>query len=156
MNRVSICLMVFLVFGVSFVTAPVAETDGPIFLGDYDGDGILDEFDNCIEAWNGLPDAPVAGPPGDSCAPQQDDDEDGYGNACGTDFNNDLGVGIDDLSLAISEATHYSETINADINCDGATGLDDLNVALGTLGIEPGPSGLSCAGSFPCPPIVSW
>ena len=156
MNRVLIGMLVFLAIGVSFVSAPVAETDGPIFLGDYDGYGILDEFDNCIEAWNGLPDAPVAGPPGDSCAPQQDNDNDGYGNACNTDINNDGATGMDDLGAVFGELTQHVENSAADFNCDGATGLDDLLVVLNTMGNLSGPSGLSCAGSFPCLPVVSW
>ena len=40
-----------------------------------------------------------------------------------------------------------------DVDGDGAVGIVDFNRLRGSFGEPPGPSGLACAGSAPCPPI---
>lgn len=112
-------------------------------IADADSDGVPDVHDNCQLAANG----PLAG----SCSLQNDGDNDGYGNSCDTDFNNDGATGLDDVNDILGSVG--STDAARDLNCDGAVGLDDLNFALGTVGGTPGPSGLACAGSIPCPPL---
>ena len=87
---------------------------------------------------------------------QQDGDDDGYGNACDCDYNNDGGCGLDD-------AAHFLDLISVrspvaaelDINSDGAPGLDDFVITRPHWGGPLRPSGLACSvanekGS--CPP----
>ncbi len=80
---------------------------------------------------------------------QYDADLDGYGNLCDADLNNDGGVGVDDVGL-VSAALGSADPV-AEFGDDGAVGLDDMGVVLGALGELPGPSGLACAGTVPCP-----
>jgi len=118
-------------------------------VADTDSDGIPDEFDNCVLEPNG----PLAG----SCPFNDDGDEDGYGNACDSDFNQDGGTGLDDLTdlltlirLPVVPPPQY------DLNCDGAIGLDDLSRVLQEISLPPGPSGLDCAvlnQQGACPPL---
>lgn len=153
----------FLLFASILAQAPVADDTGPIFPDDYDGDGILDEFDNCIETWNGLPDAPVPPPRlyrNYACDPQYDADEDAYGNACDFDFNNDGLLGFDDCIDTIQAlSTILFPPSQVDVNCDGGVGLDDVALVLQNIGYAPGPSALECSVAnvkFSCPPIISW
>jgi len=114
-------------------------------VADVDSDGVPDVHDNCTTTPNG----PLAG----SCNAQQDVDEDGYGNACDSDFNNDGATGLDDLGSILG---HLNQVVPIeDLNCDGAVGLDDLGQVLGSLNQNPGPSGLPCAGgpAGSCPPL---
>ena len=112
-----------------------------------DGDGVPCGSDNCSIVPNG----PFAGT--GACVNQEDGDQDGYGNACDTDTNNDLATGLDDVSAVLTGVSLGSTDSNLDFNCDGATGLDDVSRALSDVGIgaTPGPSDLPCAGSVPCP-----
>jgi hypothetical protein len=115
-------------------------------IADADSDGVPDVYDNCDAAANG----PLAG----SCSTQQDGDDDGYGNACDTDFNNDGAAGLDDLTSLLTALNQPNAEI--DLNCDGAVGLDDLTQFLGTLNQQPGPSGLACSAANAkgtCPPL---
>ncbi len=123
---------------------------------DADADGVPDSFDNCITYPNG----PLLGPI-DVSNPyyivQMDSDEDGYGNACDCDFNNDGGCGLDDTSrLLTSIGSANPADAELDMNGDGAPGLDDLTTKLQRVGFQPGPSGLACAAAnqkFTCPPL---
>ena len=100
---------------------------------DNDLDGVPDVFDNCVAHPN---------------ATQTDTDVDGYGDRCDADFNNDGGVGMDDINALLA----HSGTAEAlyDLNGDGGVGYDDLNHVLGVFNTPPGPSGLSCSGTIPC------
>ena len=116
---------------------------------DQDSDGIPDTEDNCLDTYN----------------PNQDDsDHDGYGNICDSDFDNNEVVDYDDFNLfkpsynSQSGDANYDEQMDA--NLDEYINLIDFAI-FGlhyTAGI-PGPSGLTCAGSVPCPdinpPIIS-
>ena len=108
---------------------------------DQDGDGVCDDEDNCLSIPN--PD-------------QRDSDEDGFGNGCDTDYNDDLAVGIPDFGL-FSPETGKNWCVPAydpqfDANGDNVIGIPDFAVLLTFLGQPPGPSGLSCAGvTVPCP-----
>jgi len=105
---------------------------------DADGDGWLDDEDNCSL---------------DSDADQRDTDSDGFGNLCDCDYDND--GACDGLDLAIlgqsfGKATS-PESRDADMDGNGVVdGGDFLLFSVG-WGTVPGPSGLSCAGTAPCP-----
>jgi hypothetical protein len=101
---------------------------------DTDGDGALDDTDNC---------ALVPNPS------QLDADGDGFGNACDADLNNDGAVGLDDIN-AILGAAGTANNPAADINGDGWVGLDDASAALGMLGTAPGPGAETCGAGNPC------
>lgn len=107
---------------------------------DGDGDGTPDADDNCSDVAN---------------AGQVDADQDGFGNACDADYNDDGAVGGADFSIL--RAAFGSQTgeprWNAEVDHDGngAIAAADFSVFRARLGGAPGPSGLSCAGSAPCP-----
>jgi len=136
----------------------VSETETlEVMLGlttDTDGDGVPDPLDNCISV-------PNAGPLG--C----DTDMDGYGNACDADFNNDgVSDGLDfmaphflaDFSAGMESSNEAGGAQGTDMNCDGTVdGVDFVapHFLTGFAVGAPGPSGLSCAGTVPCPPLVA-
>ena len=98
---------------------------------DSDGDGIDDDFDNCKVVPNG-PDEPDAG--GHS---QLDTDNDGYGNRCDPDLNNDGLVTVTDF--LILRARLNSADDDADLNGDGIVTVTDFLILRGMLNQSPGP-----------------
>ena len=107
---------------------------------DTDSDGIYDAVDNCTSVSN---------------ADQCDSNADGFGNRCDGDFDNDLAVGAADLvelkqSLG-AKCGDASYDADLDMDCDCAIGAGDMELLKAGFGLAPGPSGLSCAGSPPCP-----
>ncbi|MCA9504774.1 MAG: thrombospondin type 3 repeat-containing protein [Spirochaetaceae bacterium] len=110
----------------------VARADDP----DTDGDGVPDPVDNCLLVSN----------PGPG---QIDSDQDGYGNRCDGDFNND-GV-VDGLDVYIFEQSWELPGVT-DHNRDGFTDGGDYGIFLTLFNDYPGPSGLACAGTIPCLP----
>jgi hypothetical protein len=135
-NLIVIGCAVLLAFGLSFGTFAGVSPDT-------DSDGVPDAFDNCTNVPNG----PLLGT--NSCNAQEDNDNDGYGNPCDADLNNDTGVGLDDAAIALANQGNGAGDV-ADLNCDTGVGLDDAAIVLGAQGQVPGPSGLFCAGSIPC------
>lgn len=117
---------------------------------DTDGDGVPDASDNCLVLPNG-PD--LQSPLYPMCNTQLDGDSDGYGNPCDTDTDNDGAAGLSDVSQTLAAVKVVSTDPNFDFNCDGAAGLDDLSHVLADskVVLTPGPSGLACAGTVPCP-----
>ena len=106
-------------------------------LPDQDGDGVDDAFDNCLEIAN---------------ADQIDSDQDGYGNRCDADFDNNGVVGVNDVSRISSYFGLPATGIEAfDIDSSGAIRGGDIAYAANSFGKPPGPSGLACAGTIPCP-----
>jgi hypothetical protein len=107
---------------------------------DFDGDFVVDEEDDCLEVPN---------------ADQRDTNLDGYGNICDPDFTNDGVVGGPDygvLSAAYgSSSGEPAYSADVDTDGDGVIGGPDYGVLSIFYGQPPGPSGLSCAGSVPCP-----
>jgi hypothetical protein len=108
---------------------------------DADGDGVPDWNDNCTEQAN--PD-------------QRDTNQDGYGNLCDADVDDNGAVGLSDFNVF---RLHFGRTStsgnfdpNVDLTGDGAIGLAEFNLLRGAFGGSPGPSGLACAGSPPCAP----
>jgi hypothetical protein len=113
------------------------------FLGgvDSDGDTVSNALDNCVNVPNGPAQAPNN---------QCDTDGDGYGNACDADLNNDGVVDGSDFSLLASLFTTTGAS-DADLDCDLVVGGPDYATFGPTWLLTPGPSGLDCAGTVPCP-----
>ena len=114
-------------------------TTGNGCLVDDDADGICDDpgplSDNCTGIAN----------PG-----QRDDDEDGYGNICDEDVNNDCGIGGPDLAAvfanALASAPWIPKALGAyDVNEDGGVGGADLAQVFARALQPPGPSLRTCA-----------
>jgi len=106
---------------------------------DTDSDGVYNVLDNCKLIPNG--------PPFDC-----DTDDDGYGNHCDADYNQDTLIGGPDFSTFSMGFAAMAAGVT-DHNCDGTTGGPDFGVfAMGfaAMGLVPGSSGLHCAGMVPC------
>ena len=109
---------------------------------DADGDGVCDDpgpnADNCTAVAN---------------ADQRDDDQDGYGNECDADVNQDCVAGSLDLAAITSQSgAGASNDWNGDpaiaaydINCDDMVGAPDASIAFSAFGTPPGPSARTCA-----------
>ena len=121
---------------------------------DQEVDTVADDVDNCPTVPNGA----IGQPPGALIA-QCDTDGDGYGNACDPDISNDGVVGGPDYGPitacfgAVVDCTldPPDPCCVADVNCDGVVGGPDYGPITAHFGGSPGPSGLSCAGTIPCP-----
>jgi hypothetical protein len=109
--------------------------------GDTDGDGVPDDQDNCIDMANG-PAIPDEG--GNS---QRDTDNDGYGNLCDADFNNDGFVGPYDLSKFKSVYYDSTTSPDQDLDGDGIIGARDLSIFKSYYGKPPGISCVDLSGS---------
>jgi len=93
-------------------------------VADSDGDGVPDRLDNCREQPN--PD-------------QRDSDNDGFGDVCDGDFDQDGVVGISDvmrLERAIRTGVRFP---GADLDGDGAVDGRDLSLLQVQVGHPPGP-----------------
>ncbi len=111
-------------------TPLAARQGGP----DSDDDGRDDFADNCSLIPN---------------ADQRDTDEDGFGNVCDTDLDNS---GITNaVDLGLFKAVFFTADPDADFNGDGIVNVLDLGTLKAGFFQAPGPSGMSCAGSAPCP-----
>ena len=90
---------------------------------------MLDGFDNCLLAAN---------------ADQRDTDDDGYGNACDCDLNQDNFCGGPDYTLFIgcfNAPTNGNPTCEAaDMNGDGFVGGPDFTLFIGGFNGPPGPA----------------
>lgn len=122
------------------IVIPTASFAGPA--ADSDTDGVFNVLDNC----RGMANAGAA-----FC----DTDQDGYGNRCDCDLNNDGVCNLTDFNLFKAGFPGAGANIR-DFNCDGVTDLTDFNIFKSEFGF-PGPSaagtmqsGLSCAGTVPC------
>jgi hypothetical protein len=113
---------------------------------DQDGDTVADDVDNCLTDPNGAP-----GQPAGALMAQCDTDQDGYGNACDPDVSNDGVVGGPDYGPVTAIFGVSGLLIASDVNCDGVVGGPDYGPITANFGGAPGPSGLSCAGTPPCP-----
>jgi hypothetical protein len=102
---------------------------------DSDGDGILDRDDNCIDRPNG-PLVPDAGG-----QVQRDSNDDGFGNVCDPDLNDDGAVNFADLGML--KSVFFTANADADFNGDGAVNFTDLGTMKSMFFGPPGPSGLS-------------
>ncbi|MFP8870276.1 MAG: hypothetical protein VCB43_01845 [Myxococcota bacterium] len=115
---------------------------------DADGDGVCDDpgptADNCTAVAN---------------ADQRDDDQDGYGNKCDADVNQDCAAGAPDIAAITKQSgAGTSNDWNGDpaiaaydINCDDMVGAPDVTTAFGAFGTPPGPSARTCADCYAIP-----
>ena len=90
---------------------------------DEDGDGVPDLNDNCTLAPN---------------PNQEDEDFDGFGNACDPDLNSDFVVNVVDLGLLRS--VFFTGDPVADFNSDGVVNVVDLGIMRSYFFQSPGPS----------------
>ena len=108
---------------------------------DSDGDGVYDVLDNCVNIPNAFP---------SDC----DTDNDGYGNACDGDFDQDMFVFPGDFGIwnADFQTGYDTSGTGTDMDCDGYVFPSDFVIwnSYFTGSGSPGPSGLYCAGSVPC------
>ena len=94
---------------------------------DDDGDSIANGNDNCLLAANN---------------DQRDTDNDGFGNVCDPDLNNDGIVNFSDLSLWVP-FFNSATSGDADFNGDGVANFADYAVFPGFFLNAPGPSGVA-------------
>jgi hypothetical protein len=90
---------------------------------DTDGDGIVDEVDNCTLIPN---------------LSQLDADHDGFGNACDADLNNDNVVNF--VDLARLKQAFFTADPAADLNGDGVVNFADLAIMKRAVFGKPGPA----------------
>jgi len=118
---------------------------GLAWAADADGDGIDDSVDNCTAAAN---------------ADQTDTDQDGFGNACDADLDNDGVVGGSDFEIVVASFGSADGDANfvpaADHDGDGVIAGSDYGFQTSRSGLPVGPSGLACAdatgATAPCRP----
>ncbi len=101
---------------------------------DTDSDGIADSADNCRLVANSI---------------QLDADHDGYGNICDADLNESGRVTTADYTI-MRNALNSADPV-ADLNGSGFVTTADYTILRNRLNTAPGPSGLACAGTIPCP-----
>ena len=92
---------------------------------DTDDDGIEDLEDNCTGVAN---------------RSQRDTDDDGFGNACDGDLDNDCLIDPDDV--AIMKSRFFTDDEDADLNGDGNVNFIDLGIVKMSYFQPPGPSGV--------------
>lgn len=134
-------------------TADNCPSNANLDQADSDGDGRGNVCDNCSSLSNTAAGV-VPNTPGLLRA-QLDADADGYGNACDADLNNSGGTTASDYAVLRSRiGTLYNSAFNsakADINGSGSVTAADYAILRSRIGTPPGPSGLACAGTTPCP-----
>jgi hypothetical protein len=128
-----------MIFG-ALIGYPIASLAG--LAPDADGDGIPDVLDKCM-----LDSRNVSL----SC----DTDQDGYGNVCDGDFNQNGTTNSTDFSMFFQPAlaNGVPTSRGTDMNCNGTVNSTDFSmffVPKLNTGAGGGPSGLACAGTIPC------
>ena len=112
---------------------------GDLELRDYDGDGVDDACDNCLEKSNPT---------------QWDPDLDGFGVFCDGDYDgNGLTDGADFMTFRgafLGVPPYLPAADHNDYTPIPMIGFRDFLVFRGLVGLPPGPSGLICAGAPPC------
>jgi hypothetical protein len=101
--------------------------------GDADSDGVADPADNCVNHAN---------------PSQLDSNQDGIGNRCDPDYDQDGTV--DDVDYAIFAKCFGTAAPDCDLNGDGITGAPDFAIFSSFYGGPPGPAGAGTQDSCPC------
>jgi hypothetical protein len=91
---------------------------------DQDGDGVVDNLDNCSTISN---------------SNQRDTDNDGFGNLCDADLDNNGSVSFADLNLF--RTRFGTADPNADFDGNGSVSFTDLDIFRSLFGQAPGPAG---------------
>ena len=91
---------------------------------DSDGDGVVDDADNCLLQPNPL---------------QRDSDGDGFGNRCDADFDDNCVVNA--IDLGILKVNFFGSDPQVDMNGDGQVNAIDLGMLRARFFEAPGPSG---------------
>ena len=108
---------------------------------DTDGDGVYDVLDNCVTVQNASP---------ADC----DTDNDGYGNRCDGDFDNNKLVTATDFGVSFLPDFKKGKDSGkgTDMDCNGLVTAADFGGSFlpQFKRGKPGPSLLSCAGTIPC------
>jgi hypothetical protein len=109
-------------------------------LPDQDQDGVGNPEDNCLAVAN---------------ADQRDTNLDGFGNLCDADFDGNLVVNVGDFGVFkaayLKGQGDPGYNPDADFDGDAVINVSDFGVFKSMYLGVPGPSGLGCAGSPPCP-----
>jgi len=92
---------------------------------DTDEDGLVDNSDNCTLVSN---------------SDQRDNDNDGYGNLCDGDFNNDAETNFGDWFI-LRQLLGQPGDRRTDLNGDGITNFADVIIFRDLVGMPPGPTG---------------
>jgi hypothetical protein len=140
---------------------PEFEGQSAALLADSDGDGVLDEDDNCVEVPNEDQadfDLDGVGDVCDNCSeavnPAQDDcDDDFCGNLCDCDYDQSGACGWGDFGLYSASYGLYDSTCQQHvepISPDRAVGFPDFGFFAANFGQRPGPSGTT-PGTVACP-----
>jgi hypothetical protein len=90
---------------------------------DDDNDGVVDYEDNCLNADN---------------LTQRDTDNDGFGNQCDADLNNDGATNFADF--ASFRQKFFTADPDADLNGDGAVNFADFAIFRSLFNQQPGPA----------------
>ena len=130
-NASFVCASDIAVAGASYlIFAPAVDTDN---------DFVVDAVDTCRLVAN---------------TANIDSNNDGYGNRCDGDLNNNGATNAQDTTLYRQQLGQPSTSPifnNADINTNGSVNAQDTTLFRGLLGVAPGPSG-ACQNLYPCPP----
>ncbi len=105
------------------VSAGLAEVN---VIDDTDGDGVADSDDNCTTVAN---------------ADQRDTNNDGFGNRCDGDLNDDCIV--NPVDLGILKSVFFTNDADADFDGDGVVNAVDLGIFKSLYFQSPGPSGVT-------------
>jgi hypothetical protein len=109
-------------------------------ISDQDQDGVADASDNCLLEAN---------------PSQLDTDQDGYGNLCDGDFDDNGAVTPMDFAsfraAYLTQSGDFGWNPEMDANGDGVVSPSDYQEFREVYLGAPGPSGLACAGTPPCP-----
>lgn len=98
---------------------------------DTDNDGVDDTHDNCTEIAN---------------LNQRDTDNDGFGNICDADLDNNGLVSFNDLNLFRS--AFDTDNADADLDGSGRVSFNDLNIFRSLFDKPPGPKGSASGGNI--------
>ena len=157
-NRISVKFYA-LVFGAALALTPVQVLAAN---NDLDDDDVIDKLDNCVPR-SGDEIDPLSAQNFRVRGVQTDTDDDGFGNRCDSDYDNDGVVGLSDfgtftrLSGSVDTDRHGGETRMAwdtvfewngvfvtpelaDHNDDGRVDEEDFFILLDGFGLPPGPS----------------